>query len=1374
MYFAYAWPKVLASGTHHRGDDPVVALELDAGLGCLAVVFASSVEIWSTGQHRRLVGRHARDAEAVAEEGAYLAARWRGGGHARLAVVAAGGRARLFDVVWPNASPSDSNRVDPNALPERCELILRATLTVGPGSIVLPVMPNPADDDRHTEGGGHHRRTGSLGPMLSPVNEHAAAPLNDGVCLSIAGDHRVMLLGTSTGHIVQCSWDGGDDRGDGVDVLSRGDPCAVNGGDHMDGEHSIEHSQHRWTGAVTRMDYSYEMRAAVAVMSSGRCALLRISGGDTEESGDTDTNVAERLRLDRWLGDGDAACAALSPAPSSRTVAVGASNGVVRLYRVDFEGDTSSVDAPPTLLRTLSLADWGYGVSDTGGCADVGWAADGEAVCVGWWKKGVATWSANGCRLMCTLPQGGGTAGCHVPDTIPGSDGSVVSSPATQEAGLSPRHFAGGRPETLARRRTRDAGDGGTARLAWTADGYGLFAASASGGGDVDGEGVTHGEGATPTGLAGTKGRLREFSFAAASPRHHLGRGGRTHLLRAPDRIIALDAGDGDGDGDDTGMASATGMMDEPGVNGSARHIMIPHAYASPNWPLRLLAESGDGRDVAAAGSKGLVLLDTKTGKWRFFGDVSHEREFVATGLAWLDGGVVAVSARLTGTGGTGGGSWFDWSGSRSNYTEEERHVLRVYPRNHLSATSVLLEHELTGEPVAMSALGRVLLGATRAESEDGGLRIDVFEVTLNRGTASLRSVRRVTLRDSKVRGPMELALLPSMPPRPDSTSPAATRAQASALRSPKVGLLGPPPEPPPPPIPAHCMMLRRDGGILSLIDLGSDGVQGETCERRLADGVERFWIASGDATQAPNCDADARWSWWTYGAEGTRVWYVPSTGVPSSPAPSHGGGGDSVAFTDPELEFDKEAYPLGVVLGGSAPLIVGCTQRLAFTGCTAQPCFEPTPKAQPILPCMLRHLLRVGERGAAIGVARRCAGKPRFTHSLEWLLFSALDRHVGPSSVSNKNDPVKASTAEKALGDAVSLCREFSEYAEVVVSVARKTDSAEWPELFRFAGDPSLLQANALADGQLRTAACYLLVVDKLVSAVVGAKAAGDVLRAALAGGRYGLVGELVRFLARPAVEEAAGRAAARSAEKKRRGGSSSDDGDVGIVSGLFKWLGAAPEPEKDPKEKEVPAAPLPRRSLDEEFIGTPKGVEHVSGARGGVIAVLPPNLRRALRDHASKLAAAVDLAALSAFTRETDFDLGAFFQRELADFPDGGAARLVDFPKALALAADSLRRHESRAGGGRSEVAAMRAGIDAMLVKMVSAGCVEWSLVTATLTRRVEVLSNIFDGRDEVMSAWRVAVERCAAAASARGDIAHAAFLQSLRDEVCGHSNS
>ena len=204
MHFAYAWPKVLASGMQQRGDEPVVALELDAGLGCLAVVMASSVEIWSTGQHRRLIGRHTRDPEAVAEDGAYLAARWRGDGFARLAVVAAGGRARLFDVVWPNASTPRDADADPAALPDRCELILRATLTVGPGSIV-GMIPTAADD--LLDGG--HRRMGSLPPMLSPVNEESAAPLNDGVCLSVAGDGDVLLLGTSTGHIVQCSWEGG-------------------------------------------------------------------------------------------------------------------------------------------------------------------------------------------------------------------------------------------------------------------------------------------------------------------------------------------------------------------------------------------------------------------------------------------------------------------------------------------------------------------------------------------------------------------------------------------------------------------------------------------------------------------------------------------------------------------------------------------------------------------------------------------------------------------------------------------------------------------------------------------------------------------------------------------------------------------------------------------------------------------------------------------------------------------------------------------------------------------------------------------------------------------------------------------------------------
>ena len=111
----------------------------------------------------------------------------------------------------------------------------------------------------------------------------------------------------------------------------------------------------------------------------------------------------------------------------------------------------------------------------------------------------------------------------------------------------------------------------------------------------------------------------------------------------------------------------------------------------------------------------------------------------------------------------------------------------------------------------------------------------------------------------------------------------------------------------------------------------------------------------------------------------------------------------------------------------------------------------------------------------------------------------------------------------------------------------SREDGFAGWPALFKHAGDPALLQANALAAG-LRTAACYL-VVDKLVSADVGAKAADEVLRAALER-RYGS-GRARRFWLGPRWRTLRRGGAALGEKKKRRGGDA--DEDVGIVSGLF-----------------------------------------------------------------------------------------------------------------------------------------------------------------------------------------------------------------------------
>lgn len=60
----------------------------------------------------------------------------------------------------------------------------------------------------------------------------------------------------------------------------------------------------------------------------------------------------------------------------------------------------------------------------------------------------------------------------------------------------------------------------------------------------------------------------------------------------------------------------------------------------------------------------------------------------------------------------------------------------------------------------------------------------------------------------------------------------------------------------------------------------------------------------------------------------------------------------------DPELEFDREVYPLGLL--PNAGVVVGVSQRMSFSACTEFPCFEPSPQAQTILHCLLRHLLQV------------------------------------------------------------------------------------------------------------------------------------------------------------------------------------------------------------------------------------------------------------------------------------------------------------------------------------------------------------------------------------------------------------------------------
>ena len=54
-------------------------------------------------------------------------------------------------------------------------------------------------------------------------------------------------------------------------------------------------------------------------------------------------------------------------------------------------------------------------------------------------------------------------------------------------------------------------------------------------------------------------------------------------------------------------------------------------------------------------------------------------------------------------------------------------------------------------------------------------------------------------------------------------------------------------------------------------------------------------------------------------------------------------------------------------------------------------PCFDIMPKAQPILPALLRRLLQNESLQEAMELAKYASARPHFFHSLEWLLFTVL-----------------------------------------------------------------------------------------------------------------------------------------------------------------------------------------------------------------------------------------------------------------------------------------------------------------------------------------------------------------------------------------------
>lgn len=657
-------------------------------------------------------------------------------------------------------------------------------------------------------------------------------------------------------------------------------------------------------------------------------------------------------------------------------------------------------------------------------------------------------------------------------------------------------------------------------------------------------------------------------------------------------------------------------------------HLNLPVSYISQNWPVVHVASSKDGMYLAVAGLHGLILYDMRMKKWRVFGDITQEQQIQCEGLLWL-GKIVVVC----------------------NYNDSlNTYELLFYPRYHLDQSSLLCRKPLLAKPMVMDVYQDYILVTYRP------FDVHIFHVALSGDLMpssspdlQLSTVRELSIMTAKSH-PVAMRFIPDQLSREYISNNYISSSSSLVARE-----------------PARCLILRMNGE-LSLLDL-DDGH-----ERELTDSVELFYVTCGQSEGKTNLIEEV--SWLDYGHRGMQVWY-PSPGVDPFKQ-------EDFLQLDPELEFDREVYPLGLL--PNAGVVVGVSQRMCFSACTEFPCFEPSPQAQTILHCLLRHLLQRDKSEEALKLAQLSAEKPHFSHCLEWLLFTVFDAEISRQSASkNHVSAFKRAAQFTLLEKTCDLIRNFPDYHDVVVSVARKTDGRHWSDLFLAAGRSTELFEDCFQRRWYRTAACYILVIAKLEGPAVSQYCALRLLQATLDESLYELAGELVRFLL-------------RSGKEYEQPSTDSDKLSPRFLS-YFIFRSSSRKQSSD----------LKSTSFKEQSA-------HVT------------SVKNILESHASYLMSGKELSKLVAFVKGTQFDLVEYLQRERY-----GSARLENFVSGLELTRQKL------------QMGTLQSRLDAefLLAHMCSVKFKEWIVVLATLLRRSEVLFDLFRHDMRLWKAYSVTLQ-------------------------------
>ncbi|CAN1159994.1 Guanine nucleotide exchange factor subunit RIC1 [Linum perenne] len=347
MYMAYGWPQVIPLD---QGSCPssqrIIYLKVSHRL--LLVVTPSHLELWSSSQRKVRLGKYKRDAKSLEKEGENLQAVW---------------------------SPDSK---------------LIAILT---SSFFLHIFKVQFTDKRIYVGGKQPSGL-FLANITLLLSELVPFAKTDIAVSNIVTDNKYMLLGLSNGSLYSMSWKaefyGAFDLDpyahDTVKVCHSSNQSA-NGVASVEecGDPVVKLNTINKIG-ITTLELCLPMRLLIILYSDGQLVQCSVSKKGLKQ--------VDGIKAEKTMGLGDAVC--ISVASDQQILAVGNRRGTIDLY--DLANSSS-------LIRTVSLYDWGYSADQTGSVSCIAWTPDNSAFAVGWKLRGLAVWSVSGCRLMSTMRQ---------------------------------------------------------------------------------------------------------------------------------------------------------------------------------------------------------------------------------------------------------------------------------------------------------------------------------------------------------------------------------------------------------------------------------------------------------------------------------------------------------------------------------------------------------------------------------------------------------------------------------------------------------------------------------------------------------------------------------------------------------------------------------------------------------------------------------------------------------------------------------------------------------------------------------------------------------------------------------------------------------